>query len=50
MSGECDKCGENALECLCDNYQCPPPIKSYGAILIIKDEVVMKCCGKRVCQ
>lgn len=36
MSGECDKCGEHCLDCICDNYFCPPAIQSYNATVKIR--------------
>ncbi len=30
MRGECDKCGEHCLDCICNaDYVCPDAIKSY---------------------
>lgn len=29
MSGECERCGDFILDCLCDEYECPEPIRSY---------------------
>lgn len=43
MSGECEKCGEHCLDCIChqdiDNYECPDPIRSRKPKLTISETV-----------
>jgi hypothetical protein len=43
MSGECDKCGDHALECGCDAHEIfPCPFCAWKNIRIIEDEIKEK--------
>jgi len=48
VSGECETCDEHTLDCICDNYQCPPPIRSYDARVIVKNQVDIKFDEKKI--